>query len=178
MKVVKATLGIAILGSVIFGASTAFGSTAPSSPAGGAVNVFITFNTSGSGGTVLVTGAIGDYGKTTEIKGQKGLSSVKLHKGTFEVNTSKINAAVNSATPTLNTATCSFSLSATAPVTVLDGTALYAGISGTLSFTSTFAATGPRYTNGSHKGQCNTSNNAVPDAQFATGTGTGTVSFS
>jgi hypothetical protein len=37
MKVVKATLGIAILGSVIFGASAAFGSTAPSTPAGGAV---------------------------------------------------------------------------------------------------------------------------------------------
>jgi hypothetical protein len=179
MKVVaKATFGIAILASVMFGASAAFGSTAPSTPTGGAVNVYLTFNTSGNGGSILITGAIGDYGKTNNIKGQKGLALVKLHKGTFEVNTSKVNAANNSATPSLNSTTCSFSLTATAPITVLDGTGLYAGISGTLNFTTSFAGTGPLYKSGSHKGQCNTSNNAVPYAQVATGFATGTVSFS
>ena len=72
-----------------------------------------------------------------------------------EVNTARINAALNSAKPTVNTATCSISLSPTPPVTVLDGTAFYAGVTGPLSFTSTFAATGPRYMSGSHNGQCN-----------------------
>jgi hypothetical protein len=177
LKVVTATLGVAILGSVIFGASAAFGSTAPSTPTGGSVNAYL-YGNSGSRGNILITGAIGDYGKTRIIKGQKGFSLVKLHKGTFEINASKLGAASNSATPILNTATCSYSRSETAPVAVLDGTGLYAGISGTLNFTAYYADTGPLYTSGSHKGQCNTSNNAVPYALFATAVGTGTVSFS
>ena len=131
-----------------------------------------------SRGNILITGAIGDYGKVRRIKGQKDFSLVKLHKGTFEINTSKLIAATNSATPTRNTATCSYSRSATAPVTVLDGTGLYAGISGTLNFTVYYAETGPLYTSGSQKGQCNTSNSAVPYAQFATALGMGTVNFS
>jgi len=178
VKVVKATLRIAIiLGSVILGASAAFGSTAPSTPTGGSVNVHLSGNQS-SRGNILITGAIGDYGKVRRIKGQKDFSLVKLHKGTFEIDTSKLIAASKSATPTMNTTTCSSSRSASAPVTVLDGTGLYAGISGTLNFTVCYAETGPLYTSGSHKGECNTSNNAVPYAQFATAIGTGTVSFS
>jgi hypothetical protein len=178
VKVVKATLGIAIiLGSVILGASAAFGSTAPSTQTGGSVNLYLSGSQS-SRGNILITGAIGDYGKVRRIKGQKDFSLVKLHKGTFEINTSKLIAATNSATPTRNTATCSDSRSETAPVTLLDGTGLYAGISGTLNFTVYYAETGPLYTSGSHKGQCNMSNSAVPYAQFATALGMGTVSFS
>jgi hypothetical protein len=146
-------------------------------PTGGFVNVSLSGNQS-SRGNILITGAIGDYGKVRRIKGQRPFLWSKLHKGTFEINTSKLIAATNSATPTMNTATCSYSRSATAPVTVLDGTGLYAGISETLNFTVYYAKTGPLFTSGSHKGQCTTSNNAVPYAQFATAIGTGTVSFS
>lgn len=180
MKAVKATLGIAILGSVILASSPAFGSSAPSTPStptGGFVSVYLSGSQS-SPGNILITGAIGDYGKVRRIKGQTDFSLVKLHKGAFEINTSKLLAATRSATPTRNTATCSYSRSETAPVTVLDGSGLYAGISGTLDLTAYSAETGPLYTSGSHKRQCNTSNNAVPNALFVTAIGTGTVSFS
>lgn len=90
--------------------------------------MYLTGNES-SRGNILITGAIGDYGKVRKIKGQKDFSLVKLHKSAFEINTSKLMAAVNSTTPTRNTATCSYL--ATALVAVLDGTGLYAGISGT-----------------------------------------------
>jgi hypothetical protein len=64
MKVVKGTLGIAILGSLmIFGAGAAFGSTAPSTPAGGTVQLWGTPAQNG-GGPVVVTGAIADSGKS------------------------------------------------------------------------------------------------------------------
>jgi long-subunit fatty acid transport protein len=62
-------------------------------------------------------------------------------------------------------------------VTVLDGTGLYAGINGTLNLTAHSAETGPLYSSGSQKGQCNTSNMVVPNALFVTAIGAGTVSF-
>lgn len=177
MKAVRATLGIAIVGGVILGASAAFGSPASRTPTGGSVNVYLSGSQS-SRGNILITGAIGDYGRVRRIKGQKDFSLVKLQRGTFEIHTSKLIAVTNAATPTRNTATCSYSRSETAPVTVLDGTGLYAGISGTLNLTAYSAETGPLYTSGSHKERCNTSNNAEPNALFVTAIGTGTVSFS
>jgi hypothetical protein len=178
MKAVKATLGIAILVSGIFCASAAFGTAAASTPAAGTVTLYLTENPSGTGGTTVITGAIGDYGKTTEMKVQNGLSVVKLRKGTFEENTAKISAALNAAPTTSNNSTCSFSASATAPVTLLDGTGLYAGISGTLNFTINVGFVLPLYKSGSKKGQCNTSNNVVPQAEIDFIIGTGKVSFS
>ena len=59
-----------------------------------------------------------------------------------------------------------------------NGTGLYKGISGTLMVTETFAAYGPFYKTGAHKGQCNTSNNnATPLAQYGSVQGVGTVKF-
>lgn len=66
---------------------------------------------------------------------------------------------------------------ATAPVAILDGTGMYKGIKGTLMLTETFAGYGPFYTTGAHKGQCNTSPNATPTAQWGSVTGVGTVKF-
>jgi len=43
--------------------------------------------------------------------------------------------------------------------------------------TETFAGYGPLYKTGAHKGQCNTSNNATPTAQWGSVTGVGTVTF-
>jgi hypothetical protein len=164
---VTATLGIAILGSVIFGATAAFGSSAPSTRAGGSVNVYLSSKylspNPSAGGSILFTGAIGDHGRTPIlIKGKKCFSSVKLQKGTFEITPSKTNAITNAKTLTINRATCSHSHSENARVTVLDGTGLYAGINGTLIITVDYARVDPRYTSGSHKGRCNLSLNAVP----------------
>jgi len=63
LRVAKTALGVAILGSLLFSGASAFGATAP---AGGTIKVWITPN-AGGGGTAVVTGAIGDYGKTSKI---------------------------------------------------------------------------------------------------------------
>jgi hypothetical protein len=43
--------------------------------------------------------------------------------------------------------------------------------------TETFAGYGPFYESGAHKGQCNTSENAMPTAFWGSVTGVGTVKF-
>jgi hypothetical protein len=103
---------------------------------------------------------------------------ITLRKGTFEVNATQLNAVTNHATPTVNKATCSFSFSGTGPVTLFNGTGLYAGISGTAKITVSFAVIGPDYASGPKKGQCNLSENVQALAQFGTVTGTGVVKFS
>ena len=104
--------------------------------------MFATPNANG-GGTIVITGAIGDYGHTLTIdkngkaNGNGNYVKVTLHKGTFEINSTALNAKTNnlgSQTP-LNKATCSMAASVSAPVTLLDGTGLYTGITGTLNVT-------------------------------------------
>jgi hypothetical protein len=171
-----ATMGM----SLMIPAAVAIGAT---SPAGGKINVFVTSSPNGPKGTIVITGAIGDYGKTlsvnkngkTDSKG--GYQKITLQQGSFLVDATKLNAKLNHLQPTVNTATCSVSATGTGPVTLSDGAGLYAGISGTLKITVTFAFIGPRLTSGPHKGQCNRSNNAPALAQYQSITGSGTVSF-
>lgn len=182
MRVVKASLGVAMLGSVLFGGSVALSSTASSTPVGGSVEVFAT--PTGTGGTIVVTGAIGDYGKTRKINkngkpDSKGkYTKVTLQKGTFEINGTRVQAMLAKAQPTLDKATCSGLFSGTAPVSLFDGTGLYKRITGTLKVTFTFAFIPPRYASGKHKGQCNLSDSAQPIAEYSSIRGTGTVKFS
>ena len=172
---------VAVLGGVLLGGSPAFAATTPSTPAGGPVKVFATPNGNG-GGTIVITGAIGDYGRTLTIN-KNGTTNangnyvrITLQKGTFEVNSTALNAKADKAQPTGDLTTCSGSLSVTGPVTLSDGTGLYRGISGTVSITETFAYVAARFTTGKHKGLCNES--AQPIGQYGSITGTGTVSFS
>jgi hypothetical protein len=180
MKVVKATLGVAMLGSLLFVCSAAFGAT---TPAGGVVKVFAT-PSNGAGGKIVIAGAIGDYGKTLSID-KNGKTNpngnyvkITLKKGSFEVNSTTLNAKFNHTEPTVNKSTCSAWFSGTGPVSLFDGTGLYTGISGTVNITETFAFIAPRFTSGKDKGQCNLSNNAQPLSQYASITGTGKVKFS
>jgi hypothetical protein len=178
----KALLGVAVLGSVLFGATTAFGSIASSAPAGGTVQIYAP-QSSSIHGTIVITGAIGDYGKTLSINsnGKAAASGnyvkVTLHKGTFEINSATFNAKINSLQPTVNQATCSAVGTASGPVTLFDGTGLYQGITGTVNITATFGFLGPLFKSGKSKGQCNMSNNAQPISQYTLITGSGTVSF-
>jgi hypothetical protein len=81
---------------------------------------------------------------------------------------------MNNAQPTdFDATTCSASVNGSAPVQIMSGTELYAGITGSVNITRSFAFIGPFKRNG----QCNTSNNANPVAQWMSSTGTGTVSF-
>jgi hypothetical protein len=129
----------------------------------------------------VLTGAIGDYGKATSIdkdgKADRNgtYEAVKLQMGTFEVNSSLLDAGLRKAQPAVNQTTCSGWFSATAPVTLLDGTGLYKGIGGTVTATATFAFVLPRHTSGTKKGQC--SQNAQALGNYTSLTGSGTVSF-
>jgi hypothetical protein len=183
MRVAKAALSVAVLGSVLLGGSPAFAATLPSTPAGGSVKLFAT-PSNGLRATILMTGAIGDYGNglTIEKNGTPNSNGnyvkVMLQKGGFEINSATLNAKGNKAQPTFNTTTCSAALSVAGPVTLFNGTGLYTGIAGTLTVTETAAFILPRYTSGKNKGKCNTSNNAQPVKQYASIMGTGTLSFS
>lgn len=180
--VIKAALGLAlVLGGLVLGAAAAFGQ----SPSGGTIKVWVTPSPTGSGGTIVITGAIGDYGKAVSVnsagkakkRGQYKL--LELKKGTILVNGTQLNAAANNASPTdFNAATCSGSVIASAPVPIVRGTKAYAGITGSVTITETFAFVGPFYKSGSKKGQCNTSSNAPqPPGFWDSVSGIGTVSF-
>jgi len=138
----------------------------------------------GASGTILVTGAIGDYGKTLTIdKNGKTDSNgnyvrITLHKGTFEVNSTALNAKANKAQPAFYNATCSAQFFVTGRVMLFNGTGLYKGLTGTVNITETYAVILPLYKSGKDKGQCNASNNAQPLSYYSSITGTGRVSFS
>ena len=103
---------------------------------------------------------------------------ITLHQGTFEVDSTALNAKTNHAQPIVNKSTCSIHLTGTGPVTFFNGTGLYKGIKGKALITISYGGVGPRYRSGTHKGQCNFDNNTPPVAQYASITGPGTVSFS
>lgn len=168
--------------SLLIPAAVALGASA--APAGGKINVFVTQSPNASKGTIVVSGAIGDYGKTLNVdkSGKPNANGayvkITLQQGSFLVNATKLNAKLNHVQPTINRATCSVQASQTGPVSLSDGSGLYTGISGNLKITVTFAFIGPRFSSGPHKGQCNFNNNAPSLAQYQSITGSGTVSFS
>lgn len=177
--VAAVVLGATVLVTTLLGGAAASGATPP---AGGAVHLYSP-QINGIKGTIVITGAIGDYGKTTTIN-QNGkpdsngnFVKIVLHKGTFEVNSTAFNAETKNLQPSVNASTCSALGSATGVVTLLDGTGLYAGISGTVNITATFGFIGPVFKSGKNKGQCNFSNSAQPISQYTLITGNGTVSF-
>jgi len=150
------------------------------SPPGGPVKIFVTPG-NGAATTILVTGAIGDYGKTLAVDKNGKVDSngnyidVTLHKGTFEMNSTTLDLKANSSRPTFYKATCSALDSVTGPVTLFNGTGLYKGIAGALSVTETYAFISPLSDSGENKGECNLS--AQPVSQYSSITGSGTVSF-
>ena len=181
MRVAGAIVGFVILAAMVGG--SAFASPAATMPAGGSIYVQATGG-EGPGGTIIITGAIGDYGKTLSIdkNGKTDANGnyvkITLKKGTFEVNSTVLNKKTNTAPPIINASTCSFRSSGTGPVTLFNGTGLYKGIKGKVLITLSFGGIGSTYKTGPHKGQCNMSNNAPSLAQWGTITGPGSVSFS
>jgi hypothetical protein len=131
---------------------------------------------------ILLTGVIGDHGTATSMDKNGKVDpngkfvKVKLTQGTFEVNAVALDRNLDKIQPAVNHATCSLSGSGTGNVTLFNGTGAYAGISGTIRITVSFAAILPRHASGAKKGQCN--NSAAPVVQFQTPLeGSGTVSF-
>jgi hypothetical protein len=174
----KAVVLAAVVGAFAWAAASA-----GAAPAGGQIHVWVTPG-NGAVSRIVITGAIGDYGTATTITKSGKVDSngdyvrIRLKQGGFEVNSVELNKKTDNAPPTMvNKTTCSVEFGGTGPVTLFDGTGEYAGISGTLQITETFAGVGPRFTSGGKKGQCDMSNNSEPLAFWGSITGGGKVSF-
>jgi hypothetical protein len=177
----KAAIVIAAAVTSLYLAAATLGA---SGAAGGHVQVFITPSLTGKGGgPIIITGAIGDHGKSIKVNasGQpdpKGTHSLaKLQYGSILFNTRPLRKAIQvgteKATPDL--ASCSLQGSTTANVPIISGTRQYSGITGTLHVRFTFAEVAGRYSRGPKQGKCNLA--AGPVAQWASVVGAGSVTF-
>jgi hypothetical protein len=144
---------------------------------GGTIHVWVTPK-NGAVQPILLTGAIGDYGKAinTSKSGKKDNNGeyVDLHlqQGTIRVNAVAFNNKAHHEPPSLNKATCSVWATERGPVTLFGGTGAYAGISGTVHIATSFAEIGRR----SSSGRCQLS--GAPAAGFRGPiTGSGHVSY-
>jgi hypothetical protein len=179
VKLLKATVVVALLGLVVAGAS-AFAADVPT---GGTVKMFATPG-AGAGGRVTFTGAVGDYGTllSTDKSGtahpDAGYLKITLQRGTFKINVTEFIRKLQRARASVNFATCSAALSATAPAPLYHGTGLYKGITGTLRITARLGIIGARLKSGPHKGQCDHSANAPPVHVYEAVIGSGRVTFS
>lgn len=172
---------VALAGALL---SVATAANTASTPAGGPIQLQATASDSPYG-TIVVAGAIGDYGKTRSMdkngktNANGNFVEITLQKGSFEVDSTALNKKTANTPPTVNDkTTCSFGFTGSGPVKLFNGTGLYKGISGTATITIAFVGVGPRYTSGTKKGQCNPSNSAKPLASSGTISGRGTVRFS
>jgi hypothetical protein len=181
----KAVSAVIAAFAVVTGSLAAPAVAAPAMPMGGTIGVWVTIgNLNSAVSSIIVTGAIGDYGTATTINKNGTVDQngnyvrITLKKGGFEVNSVALNKATNNAPPIMqNATTCSVVFGGSGPVTLFNGTGMYTGISGTVNITQRFAAIGPRVATGPKKGQCSMNNNAPPVAFYGTITGTGKVSF-
>jgi hypothetical protein len=172
MRVAKLVTAVGVTACVL-GAGSA--TVAAATPQGGKIRVFVT-NTSATKGKIVITGAIGDYGTTVsqdangKVDANGAFEKVTLKQGGFIVNGTALNKVLNHAKPTVNKANCSFSFTGTGPTTIGSGTGAYAGISGKISISVTFAEIAPKTAKG-----CNFNGNGL--AGYQSITGTGSVSF-
>lgn len=151
---------------------------AAASPTSGVVYVWVTPG-SGASSSVVLTGAIGDYGKGVsmdkngKVDPNGGYVRVTLQRGSFIVNSVALDQKSNTAKPRLNQKTCSFQLSVTGNITLSGGTGAYQGIRGQLLVTAQFAGVSPRQKNGA----CGFSDRTGPLASWAAITGRGPVTY-
>jgi hypothetical protein len=174
MRVVKLATVVGVTACVLGAGSAALG--ASPTQQGGKIRVFVTSATSNRE-PIVVTGAIGDYGTSVmqnangKVNPNGGFVKVTLQHGGFIVNATALNKKLNSGKPTVNQSNCSIVFSGSGSTTIGDGTGAYAGITGTLKITYTFAGIAPKTAKG-----CNFNSNKVGGA-YTSITGSGSVSF-
>jgi len=175
----KTMVGVAgLLVCLIVGASVALGAGSSGTPAGGRIQLFVQPGQKQGSGKVLLTGAVGDYGSTHSVTAEgKKIATATLTKGTIKLDITAVSKKVNNATPAVDNATCSASVTVSAASPILGGTGRYAGIHGTIKVTESVGFIGSTYKSGAKKGQCNTSSSGTTVAQIAVVSGSGTVSF-
>jgi hypothetical protein len=179
----KATAVVGALVCALLVVGSALGGSHRAAVSAGKFRVYADASSDGAVSKILFTGAIGDYGTATSIDkngkvDQNGnFVKVALKKGTFEIDSTALNAKLNQAHGIFSKKTCSFSFSGSGGVRLFNGTGLYKGLSGTAQVTLSFGGIGPRLTSGPHKGQCNPSQNAKAVSQYGAIIGTGVVRF-
>jgi len=180
----KAAAAVGALLCALVLAASALATSRSQGVSSGQVRIFADASSDGPVSKILITGAIGDYGTATSIdrKGKVDQNGdyvkIVLKKGTFEVDSTTLNARMNKAPGIFNKATCSFSVTGSGPVRLFNGTGLYKGITGSAEMTLSFGGIAPRLTSGAHKGDCNPNQNAKALSQYGAIIGTGTVRFS
>jgi hypothetical protein len=178
MRAGKTAISLALAGAALLGITTALQANA-STRAGGAIGLFSNPTTSGTSGTIVIAGAIGDFGKylASDRNGKPdphgSYLKIILKKGTFELNVTSLTDKPKAR----DKATCSAIFSGSAASAALNGTGLYARIKGTLHVTQIHALLASRYTTGKKKGQCKLGSNARPIAEYDSLSATGNVSF-
>jgi hypothetical protein len=179
MRLGKTAAGVVgLLACLIVGASVALGAGSSKTPAGGRIQLFVQPAQKQGNGKVLFTGAVGDYGSSHSVtSGGKKIATATLTKGTISIDLTAVAKNATDATPTVDAATCSGSVTVSAAAPIVSGTGLYAGIHGTVKITESFGFIGSTYKTGPKKGQCNTTNSGTTVAQMAIVYGNGKVSF-
>jgi hypothetical protein len=186
MKRVVSVLTIAALAGALLTTGNIMTASA-STVTNGTVHVFDYGDGEGVGGTVVLTGAIGDSGSSYTVlaNGTPGPTGtevrVSLVQGSFTINVArldkKIGSAFNKVEPSATTCSAYIVVTASTPIVAGSGTGAYTGISGGFTVTLTIAVIGSKYPSGKHAGQCNNSNNSPSVGQAQIVTGSGTVSF-
>jgi hypothetical protein len=170
-KIMTGATLIAVSAFAAIGGGAAHAADSVSRTTSGQVKLFVDTFSNGTG-NIIITGAIGDYGKTAA---SGHYVKITLHHGAFEVNVAKLIAKESASAPELDQASCSGVSSITAPAPVLEGKGAYRGITGTVNVTETIAFILPRYTSGRHKNQCD--NNTRPIDAYSSISGSGKVKF-
>jgi hypothetical protein len=133
---------------------------------GGTVHVY-GVNNGGETTNIIITGAFAASGPSRMVG--TSIQQVTTSTGTFKVDTSKLDNAPG--TGGVNQDSCSGAFMVSEPVTLVDGTGAYEGISGTLQIKETFAAILPT----TSSAKCREDANPTSDVAFFQGDGT--VSF-
>ncbi len=176
----RSKVGAIVIGSAILaGTSIAVTSVAvtAATPPSGLVKFWTTQSTNDATVSIVVTGAIGDYGTVATVNkdGQPDQSGnwalVTLQKGTFKVNETSFDKKAAKSSFPIKKASCSSEGTISGSVTLSGGTGHYADISGHLVLSETDAWILAR------TGSGNTCSDDNVLHYFAPQSGAGTVSF-
>jgi hypothetical protein len=187
MKRVVSTLTIAALAGALL-TSGSITTASASTVKNGTVHVFDYGDGAGVGGTVVLTGAIGDSGSADSIDANGTPDAqnntevlLALVQGSFSISVvgldKKIGSAFNQFRPSHSTCSGYLTVTGATPIVAGSGTGAYTGISGGFVLTLMIAEIGPKYGSGKQEGQCNTSNSGQTVAEAFMVSGSGTVSF-
>lgn len=171
----RQALAAVVVVSVASIAAAAGALAASSSGGGGSFRVFDSSTRFGMGGQVLLTGAIGDHGrseqvtKSGKISKSGGYTELRLSRGTITLKRTPLDHAPGGSSKgvVVNRATCSLSAVASGTVSIVSGTGHYAGIKGSAHVTAAIGYILPR-----KHGKCDGDARPIAAQQIVYGMGT------